>query len=67
MLRLGWVRGGVGRGLRGWREVSEMAGPTWVRAGRHDDSVCVHVYVGLGEVCVGGRGMWDGVSASVYG
>ncbi len=22
-----------------------------MRAGRHDDCVCVHVYVGLGEVC----------------
>jgi hypothetical protein len=48
---VGWACGGVGRGLRGWREVSEMAGPTWVHAGSHDDSVSVPVYVGLGEVC----------------
>jgi hypothetical protein len=32
-------------------------GLTWVRAASHDDSMCVHVYVGLGEVCVGG---WSG-------
>ena len=62
VLRLGWACGGVWRGLRGWREVSEMAGPTLVRAGSHADSVCVPVYVGLGEV-YGGRG--SRVSASV--
>jgi hypothetical protein len=62
VLMLGWACDGVGRGVRGWREVSEMRGPTWVHAGRHDDSVCVHMYVGLGEVCG-----WSGDTAPSYG